>query len=108
MQSLENRVQALEGRVQVMEGGPSSVTGEVSTAGTEVSMASIEGVVTVEKMTKKQIQQALKNAGYYEGDVDGKVGPKTKTAIMKFQKDMGLKADGVAGKNTKEKLLKYL
>lgn len=108
MQSLENRVQALEGRVQVMEGGPLSVTGAVSTADTEVPMASIEGAVTVEKMTKKQIQQALKNAGYYEGEVDGKVGPKTKTALMKFQKDMGLKADGVAGKNTKEKLLKYL
>jgi peptidoglycan hydrolase-like protein with peptidoglycan-binding domain len=59
-------------------------------------------------MTKKQIQKALKNAGYYDGNVDGKMGPKTKTAIKEFQKSVGLKADGVAGRNTKEKLLKYL
>jgi peptidoglycan hydrolase-like protein with peptidoglycan-binding domain len=59
-------------------------------------------------MTKKQIQKALKNAGYYDGVADGKMGPKTRTAIMEFQKNMGLKADGVAGRNTKEKLLKYL
>ena len=106
--SLENRVQALESRVQVVEGGPASEATAVTTAGAEVSLASIEGAVTVENMTKKQVQQALKNAGYYEGEVDGKIGSKTTTAITNFQKDMGLKADGVAGKNTKEKLLKYL
>jgi murein L,D-transpeptidase YcbB/YkuD len=36
------------------------------------------------------------------------MGHKTKAAIKEFQKNMGLKADGVCGRNTKEKLAKYL
>ena len=47
-----------------------------------------------------QVQLALKNAGYYQGPVDGKVGNKTKKAISAFQKDNNLKADGVVGKQT--------
>lgn len=37
---------------------------------------------------------------------DGIFGPKTKRAVMDFQKDNGLEADGVVGKNTWKKLLK--
>ena len=47
-----------------------------------------------------QVQLALKNAGYYQGTVDGKVGAKTKKAISAFQKDNNLKADGVVGRQT--------
>jgi murein L,D-transpeptidase YcbB/YkuD len=47
-----------------------------------------------------KVQLALKNAGYYQGPVDGKVGSKTKKAISAFQKDNNLKADGVIGKQT--------
>jgi murein L,D-transpeptidase YcbB/YkuD len=57
---------------------------------------------------EKDIQSALTNAGYYKGPVDGKLGSKTKQAIKDFQKANGLKADGVAGKQTKAKLLPYL
>ena len=64
--------------------------------------------VSAEKLTNKQIQKALKNAGYYDGNIDGKMGRKTRAAIKEFQKSNDLKADGVVGKNTKEKLLKYL
>ena len=55
-----------------------------------------------------QLQQALKNAGFYRGTVDGKVGPKTSEAIMAFQKQNKLKADGVIGKKTWNELKKYL
>lgn len=55
-----------------------------------------------------QIQRALKNAGFYDGPIDGKIGPKTKTAIIKFQKAKGLKADGIVGKRTTAELNKYL
>jgi len=48
----------------------------------------------------KQIQSALKNAGYYEGKIDGKIGPQSKRAIKEFQRDNGLKVDGVVGKKT--------
>lgn len=55
----------------------------------------------------KKIQQALKNAGLYSGNVDGKIGPKTREAIKTFQSQNGLKADGVAGTQTWAKLASY-
>ena len=55
-----------------------------------------------------QVQIALKKAGYYNGAIDSKIGGNTKRAIMKFQKDNGLHADGVIGRRTWEKLKTYL
>ena len=60
------------------------------------------------RLSGKQIQRALKNADFYKGSVDGKIGPKTKQAIKDFQKANGLKADGLVGRRTIEKLSKYL
>lgn len=54
------------------------------------------------------IQRALKNAGFYDGGIDGKIGPKTKTAIEAFQKAKGLVADGKVGPKTWAELSKYL
>jgi len=48
----------------------------------------------------KTVQQALKNAGYYSGAIDGKVGSGTKKAIYQFQQDKGLTADGLIGRQT--------
>lgn len=48
----------------------------------------------------RSIQQALKDRGYYTGSVDGIFGTQTKNAVVKFQKDSGLTADGIAGVNT--------
>ena len=46
------------------------------------------------------VQSALKDKGYYDGKVDGIYGTVTKNAVTKFQKDNGLKTDGIAGKQT--------
>lgn len=54
------------------------------------------------------IQRALKNAGFYEGAIDGKIGPKTKAAIEAFQKAKGLVVDGKVGPKTWLELSKYL
>ncbi len=54
------------------------------------------------------IQQALKNAGFYQGAIDGKMGPITREAIKEFQRLHGLTDDGVAGKQTWAKLRPYL
>ena len=48
----------------------------------------------------KKIQTVLKSKGYYKGNIDGIFGTKTKNAVISFQKDKGLKADGIAGEKT--------
>lgn len=60
------------------------------------------------QLSTRQIQRALKNAGFYKGQIDGKIGSKTKESIARFQKEKGLKADGIAGKRTIAELRKYL
>lgn len=56
----------------------------------------------------KEIQAALKNAGFYAGIIDGKPGPMTKKAVEDFQKAHSLEADGKVGPKTWEVLSKYL
>lgn len=46
------------------------------------------------------IQTKLASLGYYKGNIDGIFGTGTKNAVIQFQKDNGLSADGIAGKNT--------
>ena len=48
----------------------------------------------------QQVQQKLKQWGYYSGSVDGVFGQSTYNAIVRFQKKNGLTADGVAGQAT--------
>ena len=52
----------------------------------------------------KEIQQRLKDWGYYSGSVDGKYGEATRTAVIWFQKKHGISADGIVGAQTAEKL----
>ena len=60
------------------------------------------------KPSKTEIQQALKAAGFYQGAIDGKIGPKTREAIKEFQRVNALQVDGVVGRQTWEKLAPYL
>lgn len=46
------------------------------------------------------IQQKLKEKGYYNYTVDGIFGTRTRNAVISFQRDNGLAADGIAGVNT--------
>ena len=48
----------------------------------------------------KKMQVALVKLGYNTGGTDGKFGPTTRTAVQRFQRDNGLKVDGVAGNQT--------
>ena len=47
-----------------------------------------------------KIQTKLKQWGYYNGDVDGIYGSRTKAAVEKFQRNNGHSVDGIAGTNT--------
>lgn len=62
---------------------------------------------TVRMPSALEIQTALKNAGFYQGQLDGKMGPGTKEAIQKFQEKNGLTPDGVLGSRTWSLLIKY-
>lgn len=59
------------------------------------------------KPSTRAIQEALKNAGFYQGAIDGKLGPKTREAIKEFQRVHGLNDDGVVGRRTWAKLRTY-
>lgn len=50
------------------------------------------------------IQTKLHEMGYYNDKVDGIFGSGTKNALMSFQKDNGLSADGIAGTKTLQAL----
>lgn len=50
------------------------------------------------------LQQRLAKLGYFKGNVTGRFGSATKEAVIKFQKDKGLKADGVVGDSTEASL----
>jgi len=52
----------------------------------------------------KKLQRALRDAGYFDGKVDGYYGEDTVNAVKEFQSDKGLKRDGKAGPAT----LRYL
>lgn len=112
MGSLKNRMNALEERQDALESRSRAVSTDVSyvsaverpapyTSGSSSSQTS-------SVMTKTDVQRALKNAGYYDGSIDGKIGPKTRKAITDFQAAKGLKVDGVVGPATKAALSKYL
>lgn len=55
-----------------------------------------------------EVQQALKNAGLYDGAVDGQLGLKSREGIQRFQMRRGLLPDGIAGPKTWELLKRYL
>ena len=96
LDSLESRVDTIEQRLAIVEEGCAKYKTE---AGGKV--ASID-------MTNEEVQTALKNAGFYTGAIDGKMGPNSDKAIKDFQVANGLKADGVVGSKTKALLAKYL
>ncbi|MBU1125792.1 MAG: peptidoglycan-binding protein [Candidatus Omnitrophica bacterium] len=54
-----------------------------------------------------EIQRALKESGFYRGKIDGKVGQQTTHAIVAFQESKGLKADGIIGNKTWDRLREF-
>ena len=52
----------------------------------------------------KELQQIMKDLELYDGPVNGKFGPLTEEAVLKFQEKAELTVDGVAGSETLAKL----
>ena len=53
------------------------------------------------------VQQFLSNNGFNPGPIDGQTGPKTKNAVIQFQQENGLLADGIVGNKTKNAMRAY-
>ncbi len=73
------------------------VTGYVNKKTWEILNRAYEVDSVLKETDLRQIQSALKNAGFDPGPIDGKMGPKTKKAIKAFQKSKGLVQDGKVG-----------
>ncbi len=66
------------------------------------------GLIKSGQINIRAVQEALHNAGFDPGVIDGRRGPVTEEALALFQKENGLKPDGIIGKKTARMLLKYL
>ncbi len=84
---------------------PSSVAASLSTASMDSGMASTD---TSSLSRDQLIQTALKSAGLYNGNIDGKIGPASKRAIEEFQRTQNLKVDGKVGPMTWAALEPYI
>lgn len=99
----------LNSRVGTLEAQNKALKEQLTAAQAEANEAKAKlNQVPVRMPNAVEIQTALKNAGCYDGVIDGKIALKTKEAIAKFQKNNGLTSDGVMGSRTWEKLAKYL
>ena len=116
---IKSKVDTLESRVESMESKQAEADRMVNQQSQTIEdlRASRERSVVTNITTRtgsvkgrehtKEIQICLKNAGFYNGNIDGVKGKNTKKAIKEFQKANGLKADGVVGAKTWEALSRY-
>lgn len=102
-QQLQARVGELQSQLQQRDDEIRDMSSRISDTYSEAR----DPVRKTLKATPKRIQAALKAAGFYAGAVDGKIGKKTRESIRKFQRDNGLKADGIVGAQTWDRLSEY-
>lgn len=107
-QELRNKIMVLEAQLSEKDSEINSLKESAAKSEMETTSVVEEKSATKQVYDAKQVQTALKNAGYFEGKIDGKIGSKTRSAIKAFQKANSLKADGKIGKNTWAVLKGYL
>jgi peptidoglycan hydrolase-like protein with peptidoglycan-binding domain len=56
----------------------------------------------------RSLQRQLRRVGAKPGPIDGRFGPRTENAVVRFQRDEGLAADGVVGQATRGALERRL
>ncbi len=105
-----SRVKQNQKIASVTRGGSYDVVGiqKVTEMSTGTTTSSVISDKIVSPPSLPEVQKSLRNAGFYIGSVDGKVGPMTRAAITKFQKANALNADGIVGNQTWAKLKDYL
>ncbi len=111
IQGLKNQVQALEAEVQQKDAEIGSFKESFDKPQEEGKSSSYGGGQSIEVKNRpkaKQIQSALKNAGYNPGAIDGRLGKQTREAVKAFQKANNLRVDGRVGKQTWKLLREHL
>lgn len=114
IQGLKNQVSLLESQVQSKDEEINALRESLDRAeqgaGSGLALKQKKRVIPEAKShpSVKQIQAALKNAGYNPGSLDGKMGRQTKDAIRAFQRANDLQADGRVGRKTWDLLKEYL
>src|SRR3989338_6290313 len=102
LEEAEKEVALKEQEVDDLKAEIRSLSGELRTSksygadSTVASSGKYSDIIRV-SASPSDIQKALKDAGYYTGNVDGKIGAKTRKAIKEFQSANGLNPDGVVG-----------
>jgi len=107
-QSLELKVQENQEKTEAALKETRARLEETHSKANSQSKRSREEKTVIKVPNAGQIQTALKSAKFYNGDIDGKIGPRTKDAIKEFQRANQLNADGVVGSETWAILGKYL
>jgi len=109
MQKLRNQVNVLESQLQSKDQELNSLKETLANTEAQKEAAKKEVIPEIKSRPNlKQIQIALRNAGFEPGALDGKMGRQTKEAIKAFQRANNLKPDGRAGKKTWAVLKDYL
>ncbi|OGX15595.1 MAG: hypothetical protein A2166_02345 [Omnitrophica WOR_2 bacterium RBG_13_41_10] len=111
IQGLKNQISDLETQLQTKDEEINSLKEVVKNSQEETQRMDSAKKVIPEAKTRpnvRQIQVALKNAGFDPGVIDAKMGRQTKEAIKEFQRANNLKADGKVGKKTWGLLKEYL
>jgi len=107
-QELRNKISVLETQLKDKDDEINSLKESTLKGSEDVNLDLNKAGVARLRIDPKQIQSALKNAGYYDGSIDGKLGRKTRKAVRSFQKANNLPVDGRVGKNTWLVLKEYL
>lgn len=81
-----------------------ATVGALSASPTETASA----LPADESTRVREIQLALRAAGFDPGSTDGRLGPRTRSAVRDFQQANGLEADGKIGPRTWAKLESFL
>ncbi|MBI3615123.1 MAG: peptidoglycan-binding protein [Candidatus Omnitrophica bacterium] len=104
--SLEGRVGELNSKVEDLSKQQGLSEGEAQATPTAASEK--ESGKGSAALSARQVQLALKNAGFYSGQIDGRLGRKTKQAVKAFQRSNGLTPDGKIGARTSMALAKFI
>jgi peptidoglycan hydrolase-like protein with peptidoglycan-binding domain len=69
-----------------------------------VGLTAVPAIAAERADTIRSTQQMLKDKGYYQGEVDGVLGPQTRRALRLYQKEHNLTANGRMTRETAERL----